>query len=409
MARNFLRDVKVLATTLTSGFDTAANYTSSNTFELNVIDGLSFSQNTETEDLEINESGATPVRGSKTYAIALSPAEFSLPMYIRPYFFDSDPSGVDTLRAFCSEAIMWNALAAGASAGAAWNASPLNSDATDLNIDFAQSNTNDLLKLTLFFVLGANTYRLEGATVNTAEINFDISDLARITFSGSGTRLVQDSNVTFNDATDVFKILSTDLTKGIPTASAAGSYTPSFGTGTNEADYIKTRLSTLIVSDNDVTNVYNLPITGGSITIDNGTTYLTPENLGVVNQSVGSVAGARKVTGNVTCYLNSGTATGADEANAKTSAQLFNDLTSTAKLAQPNNSFSMVLSLGGASNTPKVVLNVPTAQLSVPSINTDQAILADIAFAGQGSGGVEDTDELDIIYVPASTTIVNPD
>ena len=50
---------------------------------------------------------------------------------------------------------------------------------------------------------------------------------------------------------------------------------------------------------------YAVAITAGNITISNNITFLTPEELGRVNQPIEHVTGTRTVTGNFTCYLGS--------------------------------------------------------------------------------------------------------
>ena len=48
---------------------------------------------------------------------------------------------------------------------------------------------------------------------------------------------------------------------------------------------------------------YDINITGGSITIANNVTYVTPETLGVIDKSIGSFTGARTITGNFDLLL----------------------------------------------------------------------------------------------------------
>ena len=77
MAVNLLRNTKVFFTTnLDSDFkvrDTGTAFTAENTFEIQVLDGFSFSQNTTTETVELNEAGATPNRGQRAFNTALDP------------------------------------------------------------------------------------------------------------------------------------------------------------------------------------------------------------------------------------------------------------------------------------------------------------------------------------------------
>ena len=84
-------------------------------------------------------------------------------------------------------------------------------------------------------------------------------------------------------------------------------------TGTDDADYLKNKLSTLTLSTAAQgggsasggldSRTYDIAITGGNITIANNITFLTPETLGVVDKSIGSFTGSRSITGSLTCYL----------------------------------------------------------------------------------------------------------
>src|SRR6056300_2075965 len=88
--------------------------------------------------------------------------------------------------------------------------------------------------------------------------------------------------------------------------------------GTAAADtnnFIRNRLTDLTITAADTSTfpgassngIYTSTLTGGSVTISNNMTYLTPETLGIINQPLGHVTGTRSVTGSFTCYLNTPT------------------------------------------------------------------------------------------------------
>jgi hypothetical protein len=81
---------------LTTGFTTA------NTWEIQVLDGFKFSQATATTDVSINEAGAAPTRGKRTFNTALNPVDISFSTYIRPRL----ASNIAT----AEERVLWNAL-----------------------------------------------------------------------------------------------------------------------------------------------------------------------------------------------------------------------------------------------------------------------------------------------------------
>ena len=87
MALNLIRNARMFFTTNISstGIVQASGFTNANTFEIQVLDGLSFSQNTTTETITVNEAGDSPIRGQRQFNTALDPAEITFSTYIRPY------------------------------------------------------------------------------------------------------------------------------------------------------------------------------------------------------------------------------------------------------------------------------------------------------------------------------------
>jgi len=107
MALNLVRNSKVFFTT---NLDTAQNgykvlttgFTAANTFEVQVLDGFTFSQNTNNETVSIMEGGSAPTRGQRSFNTALAPVDFSFSTYLRPKFVTSQVN--------CEESVLWNAL-----------------------------------------------------------------------------------------------------------------------------------------------------------------------------------------------------------------------------------------------------------------------------------------------------------
>ena len=129
---------------------------------------------------------------------------------------------------------------------------------------------------------------------------------------------------------------------------------------------------------------YCIALTGGSITIENNITYLTPEELAIVNKPIGSFAGTRSITGNVTCYLNSGT---------QNSARMLGDLAEFNEVIQHR--FFIEVALGGRENAPYAKFVIPNGHVSIPSLNVEDVISLDVSFTAQGSGkGISSSDEL---------------
>ena len=106
MALNLVRNSKVFFTSnvdATTGIikqDTA--FTAANTTEIQVLDGFTFSQNTNQDTVTISEAGTAPVRGQRSFNTSLAPVDFSFSNYLRPYKSGSVITA--------EESVLWNAL-----------------------------------------------------------------------------------------------------------------------------------------------------------------------------------------------------------------------------------------------------------------------------------------------------------
>jgi hypothetical protein len=120
---------------------------------------------------------------------------------------------------------------------------------------------------------------------------------------------------------------------------------------------------------------YDINITGGSITIANNVTYVTPETLGVIDKSIGSFTGARTITGSLTCYLDT---------KSNGSNQLLSDMAAATDLV--SNVFNMSLFMGGASSAvPVVEFDIPKAHMQVPTLETGDLISTSVEFSAHGT------------------------
>ena len=136
-------------------------------------------------------------------------------------------------------------------------------------------------------------------------------------------------------------------------------------------------------------DVYNLVLTGGSINFENNISYLTPEELGIVNAPIGNITGSRAISGNITCYLD-------NDVSSSKSGELFADLVSDTDTVR--NTFDLNINIGGTA-APSLKFSLPTAHLEVPVINVEDLLTLDVAFHGQVSAGnVDSTNEATITY-----------
>jgi len=352
---------------------------SSQVWEIPVLEGYSFSQSTNTAEVTLSEAtGATGVsrRGRKMFNNSLAPVEFSFSTYARPFKGTAayaKAAGDTDNDIHAVEEILWGLLL-GADT---WTAGDMKrgssavstSDGTDLNIEFAQSNVPTLASgVVLTFVIpnesgsGSMAYEINGAAFNEASIDFDIEGIATINWSGMGTTITEGSAPT---TTIYEKITST-------------------------SNFIQNRLSTLALTasaSESILGSYNLVLTGGNITVSNNLTFLTPEELGVVNKPIGHVTGTRSVSGSLTCYL--------DDAAAG-SADLFEDLTlSTGKIT---NEFDLTVNIGGTTSaTPRLRFQCNHSHFQIPQHSFDDVVSVEATFDALPQF-IDGTDECSIAY-----------
>lgn len=390
MALNLIRNSRVFFTTNVNSAGTVltTGLTKTNTFEIQVQDGFSFSQNTTQETVTLNEAGATPIRGQRSFNTTLEPVDWSFITYIRPKFEEStvvnaSPDADDFIGA--EESVLWNALAgtgAISEAGAGWTATP---GLTPLStVAFGNSNAHQLQKFGLIIVFEAVAYVIDNCAVESASIDFGLDAIASIAWTGRGTAMRQLATVTVVDDTVNGEV---DFTGGL---------TGSAKIRDTAAKYIANKLSTMTLArttfQGQGAKNYTVALTGGNLTIANNLTYLTPANLGVVNQAVTYFTGTRAITANVTAYLKTGT---------NESSTLLSDLLA-ASSGDDENQFACTIELGGSTNLNKVVLDMPFTMVGIPSITSEQVISTSINLMPQAGSttayNIENTNELTVKY-----------
>lgn len=354
MALNLIRNARAFFTTnLNSDKQVAASgFTTSNTFEIQVLDGLSFSQNTTVETVTLNEAGATPNRGQRGFNSALDPAEFTFSTYIRPK--------LSATNVICEEQHLWNALAgtgAIGNAGAAWTVG----DPSVLS--FANSNAHQMQSFGMIFVMDGGAFVVDNCALDQASIDFGLDAIATVAWTGRGTKIRQIQGATAGTGATV-------TFGGGLTGSADGKDTT--------AKYIANKLSTMTLTAGitGTGSAYNIPITGGNITIANNITYLTPANLGVVNEPITYFTGTRSITGNTTCYLRTG--------GTNDTGDLIDALVAVST-TDVSPAYEFDFAIGGAANATKVQILMPAAMLQLPTIATEQVVSTTINFTAMGS------------------------
>jgi hypothetical protein len=404
MSFNLLRNSRVFFTTAvgTSGADlgvigatSAPALDATNTREIQVLDGFGFSQNTTSETVTLSETGQTPVRGQRSFNTQLDPVDFNMTTYIRP--------AKDGTAITAEESVLWNALfgvdpiggtaPAWANGTAAVAANPTatppvaGSAATAALCTANNSNKHQLQRFGLIVIIDTACFLIDDCVLNTATLDFGIDAIASIQWAGQAKAIRQVAG---------------------PATIGSGSFT---GTGifnaaaftqkTTTAAFIANKLSVITLQKNldgtgSSTNpYYNVPLTGGNLTISNNVSYLTPATLGIVNQPVTYFTGTRGVSGSLTAYLRTGAGQNGSTNNvsttpagtdARTTAQLLSDLLASST-TDVDPAYRMSIAIGGTSATDRVELEMPGVVLTIPTIATEQVISTTINFTAQGTSG----------------------
>ena len=403
-------------------------------FEIPILDGFGFSQANNTSEITLSEmesSTGVSRRGRRLFNDSLAPAEWNCSTYVRPFKGVSTSDGGGdyvTGEHHAVEEVLWAAMA-GADHydtathhfesdkfkdGSNVEAEVTAAGATNMTVSFAQSNRANLNPIDLFFVMETSAanplvYKIVDAVVNEATINFEVDGIATIEWSGfgkdikdvTGDTTVQAAAPTASLATgDVFLDSDADLLFHVYDGSSFLAAKDEATTSTN--NFIRNRVTSLTIDpandslfpgDGSGDSRYNVTLTGGSVTISNNIEFLTPETLGSVNLPLENVTGARTVTGTLNCYVVFNTSS-----NGGTSTDLFNDMKATDALALVNNSFGLIINVGGTDTTkPRFKINMPKCHLEIPTHSIEDVLSFETNFHALGTD-ISSADEIDLTY-----------
>lgn len=228
MALNLSRNSKVYFTTnvnASTGVVATSGWSTSNTFEIQVLDGFSFSQNTNQDTITISEAGTAPVRGQRSFNNSLAPVDFSISTYLRPFN--------NTTSILAEESVLWNALFSANDVSTANTISLTGSSAAT----YAFNNTT-----------GEGTITITGTGMTYAGVAVDdwvvISGLSHAT-----------DGVILNNSAQIKTLSATSITLNLATPKAAGAAITSITTGSIK--FFKSAWAT-------VASNYSLVTSGGS-------------------------------------------------------------------------------------------------------------------------------------------------
>lgn len=362
-----LRNSRLWVTTGDPEATPAVPITPENTWEILLQSDFSLSQDSNSTDITLNEGGDRPTRGSARFEDSLNPAEWSFSTYLLPYL--ADQGNADPLDdvILTPDVALWHSLASGQPFNLSDNYG-VKTNKTNLIVNFASNQFHELNKLTFYWLIDSQWYKIEKAQINQAEISVDMDGIGMVSWSGQGTQQISlGENSSRND--------KRPFDPQNPDYSISPAYFRKL-----QGSYIKNKLTTLYIKDVETGKSYNIPVTGSSLTINNNITYLTPSTLSRVDVPIGSFTGSFEVTGSLEAYLRSANPLDYMDPNAPNyAATLQDDLLS--KLAVTNK-FEVSICMGGVydSPAPGVVLTMPHAHLSMPSTETEDVLSTTIEF-----------------------------
>lgn len=235
--------VNLSGSAIASGVHAAAAMSGSNTWELQVLDGFGFSQNTTSETVTLNESGATPVRGQRTFNTQLDPVDFNMTTYMRPY------KSSTTTKA--EEGVLWNALFSAGTIGSATGAWKDGTYDNPAEVTLDNSDKHQLQKFGLIIVMDSTAFVIDDCVLNTATVDFGIDAIASVQWAGQAKSIRQVTAPSFS---------GTDMT-----GSVIGAFTAKVTT----APFIANKLSVCTVE------AQISPGSVGSVTVGSGGTGYT--------------------------------------------------------------------------------------------------------------------------------------
>ena len=336
MSLQLLRNTRIFVSTVKTGHD------KTNTQEILVQDDISWGQDSNSTDITVNEAGPRPTRGSKRFNDSLNAAEWSFSTYILPY------KDKTTNKQIVPDYMLWHALSSGKALNLEGDTGAHNNE-TNFMVNFKDNAYHELAMLHIYILTDKAWSYIDSCQINQAEVNVDIEDIGRVTWSGNGNQLIPLDAQPFDP--DVVGIDDETYM-------------------TIQSSYIKNKLTILKIKDMDSDKAYDIPITGGTFTINNNITYLTPNIMSRVNIPIGSFTGAFELTGSLTAYLND---------KSLGSMELYKDLIKTLKVV---NKFEIALILGGEydDERPAAVLVAKQAHVNIPTIETDDVLGTSVEF-----------------------------
>ena len=361
----------------------------SDVWEIPVLDGFSFAQANNSSEITLAEMESTAGvsrRGKKVFNDSLAPAEWSFSTYTRPFKAVPGSGGGEAeptvANVHAVEEVLW-ALCTGPAlrnAQSFWDGTTdyYTLGLTSSVFDLSTSNVAELGTATIYFVLESSglTYQIDGCVVNEATVNYDIDGISMIEWSGMGSEIVEGSEPTatiYEGITSTTNFIRNRLTQLVVAPTK---------TGDNTGTY--TQVQEDLLEDN-----YALTLTGGSLTYSNNITYITPEELGIVNIPIGHVTGNRSISGSFTTYLVTDSVLTTQSANFWTDVKALKTIVT--------HDFALTFQIGGSSGNPRLEFIMPHCHIEIPTHSIEDVISMETNFTALGEC-ISSADEMTIAY-----------
>lgn len=274
---------------------------------------------------------------------------------------------------------------------AAWVEVPSSASApTYAALTSAFSNKNQMQAVGFIFMVDNTTYVIDNCALDQAQIDFGLDAIAMVAWTAKGTKLAQvPTAVTVVDTNAGLDAAAATMSGGIAGVAQGKVTTAPFITNKLSTVTLKANLGSVAETGG---SVYSVVLTGGNVSIANGITYVTPNNIGVVNNPIGYFTGTRNISGSMNAYLKT--------ASLET-AQLLTDILASAA-TNTDTKFRMQVEIGGLSNGTRVEFEMPGAMLGIPSVDVQDVISTAITFNAQSTmntvnEGTAVTDGYDIL------------
>lgn len=246
-----------------------------------------------------------------------------------------------------SETSLWaNAIANNKYIGGSWCLGV----SGDTSISFANSDVAELGSIDLYFVLYANKTSPPYSTNSYMDDDVVIIKVCNAS--------VSHVNIPLNPREITYTEWSGEASEIVKAGNLVSSYS------TNDK-FIVTNKTVLELVQGATT--FDITVVSAKIEIDNGIKYHTPEIISRVNKPVAHTTGPRRISGEMTIYLD-------EESNSSM------DLVSALMAASVRNSFSMVWHIGGVGASPGLKITTSNVFLEMPQIVADDIITIAVKF-----------------------------